>query len=95
MLFDDTVDVDNGNSDYTSGNYTTTAAGNFFWIARYSGDDNNSAVSGECGDTGETSVVNRAPSSISTAQSFRPQDSATITGAGTLGGTVTFKLYRS
>ena len=35
-------------------NFTPTKAGAYFWIATYNGDANNDAVSGVCGDQGET-----------------------------------------
>jgi hypothetical protein len=96
-LFEDSVDVDNGNADYTSGNYTTTTVGNFFWKASYSGDDNNSAVSGVCGEDGETSVVGKAPSTLNTEQAFYPNDTATVTATdgGPPSGDVTFSLFNN
>ena len=36
----------------TSANYTPTAAGDYYWIAFYSGDANNLATQGTCGDAG-------------------------------------------
>jgi len=85
----------NGNGSYGSGNYTPTAVGTYYWIANYSGDAGNEAANGACGDTGESSVVNKASSGIVTSQTITPQDSATIsaTAGGTPTGTVTFKLY--
>ena len=85
----------NGNGSYASGSYTPSAVGTYYWIASYTGDSKNEPVSGTCGDTGETSVVNKAPADITTAQSFYPQDSVTMsaTAGGTPGGTVTFKLF--
>ena len=68
----------NGNGNYGSGNYTPTAVGTYYWIASYSGDASNEAASGACGDTGESSIVNRASSGIVTSQTITPQDSATI-----------------
>jgi hypothetical protein len=96
-LFEDTVDVDNGNADYTSGNYTTTTVGNFFWKASYSGDNNNSAISGVCGEDGETSVVGKSPSTLNTEQSFYPNDTATVTATdgGPPSGDVTFSLFNN
>ena len=41
----------------TSPDYTPTAAGNYAWIASYSGDTNYAAIEGTCGDGGETSEV--------------------------------------
>jgi hypothetical protein len=85
----------NGNSNYNSGNFTPTAVGTYYWTAVYSGDANNLGASTACGDANESSVVNKAPSTISTAQTLRPQDSATIsaTAGGTPTGSVTFKLF--
>jgi hypothetical protein len=85
----------NGNGNYGSGNYTPTAVGTYYWIANYSGDTKNKAANGACGDANESSVVGRAPSTIGTAQTIRPQDSATIgaSAGGTPTGTVTFKLF--
>jgi hypothetical protein len=81
----------NGPGDYNSGNYVTTAAGTYYWTAVYSGDSTTDPSSTACGDPGETSVVNRIQSGISTSQSVYPNDSANITGGG--GGTVRFRLY--
>ena len=93
-VFTDTVSVDSGNGDYVSGAYTTTAAGTIYWIASYSGDDNNEPASGKCGDTGEASVVDKAQPTLSTAPVLLPNDSATLTGGfGTLAGTISFALY--
>ena len=85
----------NGNGSYNSGNFTPTAVGTYYWTAVYSGDSNNSGSSTSCGDAGESSVVNKAPSSISTAQQIFPQDSATVsaTAGGTPTGNVTFELF--
>src|SRR5437867_2445531 len=85
----------NGNGNYNSGNFTPTAVGTYYWTAVYSGDAKNLSASTSCGDANESSIVNKAPSSISTAQQLRPQDSATIsaTAGGTPTGSVTFKLF--
>ena len=55
-VFTDSVNV-NGNSNYDSGSFTTTAAGTYFWVATYSGDANNAAVAGACNDANESVVV--------------------------------------
>jgi hypothetical protein len=88
------VTVD-GNGDYNSGNFTPTAVGTYYWTASYSGDANNLPVETACGEPGESSVVGKAPSSISTGQELFPQDAATIAAGagGTPTGTVTFKLF--
>ncbi|MEO7449038.1 MAG: hypothetical protein ABI336_12270 [Humibacillus sp.] len=84
-----------GNGTYPSGSYTPSAVGTYYWVASYTGDVKNEAVSGACKDTGETSVVNKAPADIATAQSFYPQDSVTMSASagGTPTGSVTFKLF--
>jgi hypothetical protein len=69
--------------------YEPTAVGRYQWVASYSGDTNNKAVSTPCNDTGEQSVVNKAQSSISTEQSWVPSDKAIL---GQTGGTVKFTL---
>ena len=73
---------------------TFNDVGDFYWQAQYSGDGTNAGSTSLC--TSEHLVVNKVPSTIETAQSFIPNDSATITTAtGSLGGSVTFKLYSS
>ena len=56
----------NGDGNYSSGSYIPAAPGTYYWIASYSGDANNSASTGACGDAGETSVVDKAPTSTAT-----------------------------
>jgi hypothetical protein len=41
-----------------------TAAGDYFFIASYSGDANNTAVAGKCGDANESVHVNAAPVAV-------------------------------
>jgi uncharacterized repeat protein (TIGR01451 family) len=88
----------------TYGPVTTTVdnAGSYYWIATYTGDDNNDGVAGECGDEGETSVVTPASPVISTvAVATDPtvpttsvQDTATLTGlSANATGSVTFRIY--
>jgi fimbrial isopeptide formation D2 family protein/uncharacterized repeat protein (TIGR01451 family) len=98
-IFTSTVPV-SGNDDYTSGSYTTTAAGTFRWIARYSGDANNIAVSGSCNDANEDVVVGKLNPTISTTASAdvtiggSVHDVATLSGAtANATGTITFRLY--
>jgi hypothetical protein len=76
---------------------TPTAAGTYRWIASYSGDlPNTTAVSGSCNDSTEASLLIQLQPTISTAQSFVPNDSAEIkvdSGAGNLTGNVRFQLF--
>ena len=46
-----------------------TKAGTYFWIAYYSGDSDNNAVAGVCGETKETSNVDKASPKITTTAS--------------------------
>ena len=91
----------------TYGPVTTTVdvAGTFWWVATYSGDANNLAVSSACGD--EQSVVAPAgPSIVTTATATAPLPAGTLVDQATLSGfqsplqqpdgtpdTVTFNLY--
>jgi hypothetical protein len=92
----------NGDGNYVAstgtitGTLTPTAAGFYFWRAVYSGDlPNTLGVSGQCGDPSETSLLIRT--TITTAQTFTIQDSATISasGGGNLAGSVRFRLYQA
>jgi hypothetical protein len=80
-----------------TGTLTPTTPGTYQWTASYSGDPPNTlGVTEGCGGTNEASLLIQLPTSISTAQSFDPHDSATITapsGAGPLSGTVDFQLF--
>jgi hypothetical protein len=95
-VFTDTETLSGGSA--TSASFTPTSAGDYFWIASYSGDANNKSVSGSCGDQGEKSTVNQKQPSISTVATSgsigQPiQDTATVSGGTNPTGTVTFKLY--
>jgi hypothetical protein len=89
-----------GNGSYSSGAFTPTAAGTYYWTASYSGDSNNTGASTSCGDTGESTIVKAQPS-ISTKLSASPigigqsvTDSATLSGASSdAGGTVTYSVF--
>ena len=71
------------------------APGKYAWIASYAGNADNEATSGACGDANEASLITKAPASLTTAQTLRPQDSVTVAASvgGTPSGTVTFKLF--
>ena len=97
-VFTDTVDVD-GAGNYLSGDFTPTTAGDYYWIASYSGDVNNLPSTGLCGDEGETSTIDQRPTSIGTASTSDTigaavHDVATLGGAtDDATGTITFSLY--
>jgi uncharacterized protein YkwD len=82
--------------------FTPAQAGTYRWIASYSGDANNAATAGACGDAGESTVVTKAAPTIATTASpgialgaGTLTDSATVSGrtSPVAGATVTFTLY--
>ena len=80
--------------------FVPTVAGNYHWVADYSGNlpNTNAAThNAACTDTSEDVVVKTVASSMTTAQTWVPNDSATISAAagGDLAGTVSFALYAS
>jgi hypothetical protein len=86
--------------DVASGPVTVTAAGKYYWVASYSGDANNEAVAGTCGDANETSVVSPTNPNIVTHATGGSlpggsvSDSADLSGvtAGA-GGSIVFELF--
>src|SRR3989441_166010 len=88
-----------GNGTSPSSAVTVPRAGRYRWIASYSGDPNNNAVSTSCGDAGETSTVNKATPTLTTSATATAtagqtiQDMATLAGGVNPGGTITFTLY--
>ncbi|WP_411940582.1 hemagglutinin [Oryzobacter faecalis] len=91
-----------GNGTYDSPNpqFVPTAAGDYHWVAVYSGNLPNTlgvTHNSDCTDTGEDVTVNTVASSMTTAQRWVPNDTATISApaGGALAGDVTFTLYAS
>jgi hypothetical protein len=91
-----------GNGTYNSPapQFTPTAPGNYHWVAVYSGNSPNTngiTHNAACNDTAEDVTVTSVASSMTTAQRWVPNDSATISApaGGSLAGTVSFKLYAS
>ena len=60
----------NGSGDATSGNFTTTAAGTYRWVAHYAGDANNNPVDGACNAANESSAAVDANIVITPATAF-------------------------
>jgi hypothetical protein len=90
----------NGDGTYGPVSFTPTAVGTYHWAASYNGDPPNTLGTDHnlnCTDTNEDVVVQSVPSSMTSAQSFIPNDSATVTApaGGNLSGTVTFKAFES
>src|SRR5947208_10076258 len=65
-VFESTSAGISANANVNSGEYTTKATGTYYWIASFSGDVNNEAVEGKCGDSGESSLVEKLKSGIET-----------------------------
>ena len=77
----DTISVPvNGDGTYTaSPGFTTSAAGVYFWVARYSGDANNGAVSTSCGDPNEETPVSSPGIQVQKLESAPCADLADVT----------------
>ncbi len=77
--------------------FEPTAISDFHWVAVYSGSPNTNGLThnAACDDTSEDVNVSDVPSTLTTAQSWVPNDSATIAAAagGDLSGTVTFEFF--
>ena len=85
----------------TSTSWTSDAAGDYFWVAEYSGDTNNAPFTTTCGDANETLTVTAETSSVTTQADpvtvtvgGTAADTATVTGYNPT-GTVNFTLYDS
>ncbi len=89
----------NGNGNYNSGPFTPTLPGSYNWVAAYSGDANNAAVTTACGAANETSTVNKASPTIVTTASAPVtvggsiSDSAVLAGGVAPTGTITFTVF--
>ena len=91
-----------GDGTYGPVSFTPNAIGTYHWKAAYTpatGDPNNlaSTFNGDCSDTNETVVVTSVASSLTSAQSFIPNDRATVSApqGGNLAGSVKFEVFES
>ncbi|MGH9278986.1 MAG: beta strand repeat-containing protein, partial [Acidimicrobiales bacterium] len=89
-----------GNGGYPSDTFTPTLAGTYRWVASYSGDAGNTAVTTTCNDPNETVTITGAPAPQLTTQASPGvslggpvTDTATLAGATNPTGTITFNLY--
>ena len=87
-----------GDGYYASGDFTPAEAGEYRWVASYSGDTENEAVIGACNGTDETSVVAEAEPTLTTAATDATiggavHDTATLAGGQGPGGTLTFEAF--
>ena len=100
MAFTDTETV-SGNGEYTTNPaFTPAAVGIYRWIASYSGDANNAAVSGACNAPNESSAVFPALTPTLSTQATanatiggQISDTATLAGGLAPTGTITFNAY--
>jgi hypothetical protein len=81
----------NGNGSYNSNVFKPTVAGTYKWIAHYSGDATNAALTTSCDDPAEASVVNGP--GVTSKQRLLPNDTGFVTNFPNAGGTMTFKLF--
>src|SRR5208283_4144314 len=100
LLFTSTkmVSISGSTATATSAGYTTTGVGTEYWVATFSGDSNNAAVSS--GATAETVNVDTINTSQTPAIAYVGEsisDTATVTGlvSPSSSDTVTFKLYNN
>ncbi|GAA2160259.1 hemagglutinin [Pedococcus bigeumensis] len=89
-----------GNNTYNTPNpqFTPLAAGTYHWVASYSGNlPNNNATTHNtaCDDTNEDVIITTVPSSLTSAQTWVPSDSVTVsaTAGGAMAGTVSFEFF--
>ena len=96
-----TVSV-SGDGDYPSDPFVADEPGTYRWIAAYSGDRDNQAVTTSCDDPGEAVVVAPTPPTqptlTTTASAPVPagspiQDTARLSGGAAPTGTITFKVF--
>ena len=78
-----------GNGVYRSASFTPTEVGTYLWVASYSGDGNNAAVTLGCGDPSEVSVVSPPTTSSTTTTLPRTTTTTAPTTTTTLPPTTT------
>jgi hypothetical protein len=89
----------NGDGEYFSSGFIPDQPGDYHWVASYDGDSpntNGTTHNTDCLDDDEDVTVQQLQPTLSTAQTFIPNDAATVSvagGAGDLDGDVTFYLW--
>jgi len=84
-----------GDDTYGPVSATPTAIGTYYFAASYSGDSPNTldvSHNGDCSDSDQEVTVT-GTASLTTAQDWLPNDTATLTGDTNLTGDLTFELY--
>jgi Domain of unknown function DUF11/PKD domain len=98
VLYRTTVAV-HGDGSFAAEPFVPTAPGEYRWVAEYSGDADNEADVGHCGDPGETSTVAKATPTlgVSTTGSVglggALAATATVSGGDQPSGSVSFQLF--
>jgi hypothetical protein len=64
----------NGNGDYTSPLATPAAAGDYYWVAFYSGDANNNPAQTGCSDASELVTITNPPAAGTAAANIPPPE---------------------
>ncbi|MBW9118547.1 hemagglutinin [Microbacterium trichothecenolyticum] len=87
-----------GDGDYDSPTVTPTVAGTYHWVATYSGSSPNTlgeTHNEDCTDGGEDVTVTTVASTLSSVQTWVPNDSVTLSApaGGPMTGTVHIALY--
>ena len=89
-----------GDGSYSTpvGQFTPSAIGTYYWKASFtssSPNTTNASHNGDCSDTQEDATITDVASTMTTAQSWVPNDSARVAAAagGNLDGTVTFEFF--
>jgi hypothetical protein len=100
VAFTSTAQPVSGDGTYGPVSFTPTEPGTYHWVATYTGDPpntNGTSHNTACTDANEDVVVTSVASSMTSAQSFIPNDSATVSApaGGDLAGSVSFALYES
>ena len=75
MAFTDTEDLSSGSA--TSAPESLDTVGTYYWLASYSGDDNNAPSTSTCGD--ETEAVEQATTGLTTSLSVGEQSGGSVT----------------
>lgn len=86
-----------GNGTYNA-SFTPTVAGDYHWVASYGGDNPNTlpvSHNTACNDTSEDVTVTSVASSLTSAQTWVPSDSVTVTApaGGALAGSLSFAFF--
>ena len=92
VAFTSAAQAVSGDGTYGPVSFTPTAVGTYHWVASYTGDSPNTNATTHnsgCNDAAEDVVVTSVKSSMTSAQSFIPNDSATVSApaGGALAGT--------